>query len=90
MRMIQYRGFMIYYEEKVIISIISIRYGIEHIRLFPKISVSDCYLYMLVDNLIEDSIKAHYYYYNEVLDDKQKKELREAYHKDKYVPYLLI
>lgn len=90
MRMIQYRGFMIYYEEKVIISIISIRYGIEHIRLFPKISVSDCYLYMLVDNLIEDSIKAHYYYYNEVLDDKQKKELREAYHKDKHVPYLFI
>ena len=78
------------YEEKVIISIVSIRHKIEHIRLFPKISVSDCYLYMLVDNLIDDSLKAHYYYYNEVLDDKQKKGLREAYSKDKYVPYLLM
>lgn len=90
MKMIQYRGFIVYYEEKVIISIVSIRHKIEHIRLFPKISVSDCYLYMLVDNLIDDSIKAHYYYYNEVLNYKQKKALRELYSKEKYIPYLLM
>lgn len=78
MQILYYRKFRIYYEECCLISIESVKYGIEHIRLYPSTPVPPGYLYFLVDKLIEDSEAAFRSYCYGILSTDNRRALMAA------------